>query len=76
MSKACDYIQELRQSNARLEEELNTVDRLRLDNQLLKQEVFHVPAKASHSKLKSILNILVNFIVLILQVYFLLSSVL
>ncbi|XP_018919150.1 upstream transcription factor 1, like isoform X3 [Cyprinus carpio] len=38
LSKACDYIQELRQSNARLEEELNTVDRLRMDNQLLKQE--------------------------------------
>ncbi|XP_016332943.1 upstream transcription factor 1, like isoform X2 [Sinocyclocheilus anshuiensis] len=39
LSKACDYIQELRQSNARLEEELNTVDRLRMDNQLLKQEM-------------------------------------
>lgn len=39
LSKACDYIQELRQSNARLEEELNSVARLRMDNQLLKQEV-------------------------------------
>ncbi|XP_026067366.1 upstream transcription factor 1, like [Carassius auratus] len=39
LSKACDYIQELRQSNARLEEELNSVDRLRMDNQLLKQEM-------------------------------------
>lgn len=39
LSKACDYIQDLRQSNARLEEELNTVDRLRMDNQLLKQEM-------------------------------------
>uniref|UniRef100_A0A671QVS9 Upstream stimulatory factor 1 n=1 Tax=Sinocyclocheilus anshuiensis TaxID=1608454 RepID=A0A671QVS9_9TELE len=38
LSKACDYIQELRQSNARLEEELNAVDRLRMDNQLLKRE--------------------------------------
>ncbi|XP_073716666.1 upstream transcription factor 1, like [Misgurnus anguillicaudatus] len=39
LSKACDYIQELRQSNARLEEELNSLARLRMDNQLLKQEV-------------------------------------
>ncbi|KAK2912095.1 hypothetical protein QQF64_028009 [Cirrhinus molitorella] len=39
LSKACDYIQELRQSNARLEEELNSVDRLRMDNQLLKQQM-------------------------------------
>ncbi|XP_051959715.1 upstream transcription factor 1, like isoform X1 [Xyrauchen texanus] len=39
LSKACDYIQELRQSNARLEDELNTLARLRMDNQLLKQEV-------------------------------------
>ncbi|XP_059404251.1 upstream stimulatory factor 1-like isoform X1 [Carassius carassius] len=39
LSKACDYIQELRQSNSRLEEELNAVDRLRMDNQLLKQEM-------------------------------------
>ncbi|XP_043115390.1 upstream stimulatory factor 1-like [Puntigrus tetrazona] len=39
LSKACDYIQEMRQSNARLEEELNTVERLRMDNQLLKQEM-------------------------------------
>ncbi|XP_051977513.1 upstream stimulatory factor 1-like [Xyrauchen texanus] len=39
LSKACDYIQELRQSNSRLEDELNTVSRLRMDNQLLKQEV-------------------------------------
>lgn len=39
LSKACDYIQELRQSNARLEDELNTVDRLRMDNQLLRKEM-------------------------------------
>ncbi|KAM9440299.1 upstream transcription factor 1, like isoform 2-T2 [Clarias gariepinus] len=39
LSKACDYIQELRQSNARLSEDLETLDRLRLDNQLLRQEV-------------------------------------
>ncbi|XP_026138182.1 upstream stimulatory factor 1 isoform X4 [Carassius auratus] len=39
LSKACDYIQELRQSNSRLGDELNTLDRLKMDNQLLRQEV-------------------------------------
>ncbi|XP_039619862.1 upstream stimulatory factor 1 isoform X3 [Polypterus senegalus] len=39
LSKACDYIQELRQSNLRLGEELNSLERLRLDNQLLRQQV-------------------------------------
>ncbi|XP_030648815.1 upstream stimulatory factor 1-like [Chanos chanos] len=38
LSKACDYIQVMRQSNARLEEELETLERLRMDNQLLRQE--------------------------------------
>lgn len=40
LSKACDYIQELRQSNSRLGDELNNLERLRMDNQLLRQEVF------------------------------------
>ncbi|XP_067113146.1 upstream stimulatory factor 1-like [Osmerus mordax] len=39
LSKACDYIQELRQGNARLGDELEALDRLRMDNQLLRQEV-------------------------------------
>ncbi|KAK7156372.1 hypothetical protein R3I94_006437 [Phoxinus phoxinus] len=39
LSKACDYIQELRQSNSRLGDEMNSIDRLRMDNQLLRQEV-------------------------------------
>ncbi|XP_057206313.1 upstream stimulatory factor 1 isoform X2 [Triplophysa rosa] len=39
LSKACDYIQELRQSNSRLGDELNNIERLRRDNQLLRQEV-------------------------------------
>ncbi|XP_076832909.1 upstream stimulatory factor 1 isoform X1 [Brachyhypopomus gauderio] len=39
LSKACDYIQELRQSNNRFADELNTLERLRMDNQLLRQEV-------------------------------------
>ncbi|XP_048017114.1 upstream stimulatory factor 1 isoform X4 [Chanodichthys erythropterus] len=39
LSKACDYIQELRQSNSRLGDEMNSIERLRMDNQLLRQEV-------------------------------------
>ncbi|XP_026082091.1 upstream stimulatory factor 1 isoform X4 [Carassius auratus] len=39
LSKACDYIQELRQSNSRLGDELNSLDRLKMDNQLLRQEM-------------------------------------
>lgn len=39
LSKACDYIQELRQSNSRLGDELNSLERLKMDNQLLRQEV-------------------------------------
>uniref|UniRef100_A0A3B1JC15 Upstream stimulatory factor 1 n=1 Tax=Astyanax mexicanus TaxID=7994 RepID=A0A3B1JC15_ASTMX len=39
LSKACDYIQELRQNNNRLGEELGMLERLRMDNQLLRQEV-------------------------------------
>ncbi|XP_041731897.1 upstream stimulatory factor 1-like isoform X4 [Coregonus clupeaformis] len=39
LSKACDYIQELRQNNLRLGDDLSTLERLRIDNQLLRQEV-------------------------------------
>lgn len=39
MSKACEYIKELRQSNVKLGEDINSLDRLRIDNQLLRQEV-------------------------------------
>uniref|UniRef100_A0AAV2J4A0 Upstream stimulatory factor 1 n=1 Tax=Knipowitschia caucasica TaxID=637954 RepID=A0AAV2J4A0_KNICA len=39
LSKACDYIKELRQSNIKLGEDISTLDRLRIDNQLLRQEV-------------------------------------
>ncbi|XP_012690260.1 upstream transcription factor 1, like isoform X2 [Clupea harengus] len=45
LSKACDYIQELRQSNARLGEEMDSLERLRMDNQLLRQEVEEWKAK-------------------------------
>uniref|UniRef100_A0A8D0CDI1 Upstream stimulatory factor 1 n=1 Tax=Salvator merianae TaxID=96440 RepID=A0A8D0CDI1_SALMN len=39
LSKACDYIQELRQSNIRLSEELQGLDQLRMDNDVLRQQV-------------------------------------
>uniref|UniRef100_A0A3B3BNC3 Upstream stimulatory factor 1 n=1 Tax=Oryzias melastigma TaxID=30732 RepID=A0A3B3BNC3_ORYME len=39
LSKACEYIKELRQSNMKLAEEVGVLDRLRVDNQLLRQEV-------------------------------------
>ncbi|XP_029435224.1 upstream stimulatory factor 1 isoform X2 [Rhinatrema bivittatum] len=39
LSKACDYIQELRQGNHRLSEELQGLDQLQMDNELLRQQV-------------------------------------
>ncbi|KAM8986232.1 upstream stimulatory factor 1 isoform X1 [Lathamus discolor] len=39
LSKACDYIQELRQSNHRLSEELQGLDQLQMDNEVLRQQV-------------------------------------
>ncbi|RMB88266.1 hypothetical protein DUI87_35378 [Hirundo rustica rustica] len=39
LSKACDYIQELRQSNLRLSEELQGLDQLQMDNEVLRQQV-------------------------------------
>ena len=39
LSKACEYIKELRQSNLKLGEDIGVLDRLRVDNQLLRQEV-------------------------------------
>ncbi|KAM6958661.1 upstream stimulatory factor 1-like [Aplochiton taeniatus] len=39
LSNACDYIQKLRQGNHKLGEDLETLERLRIDNQLLRQEV-------------------------------------
>ncbi|XP_042295808.1 upstream stimulatory factor 1 isoform X2 [Sceloporus undulatus] len=39
LSKACDYIQELRQSNIRLSEELQSLDQLHMDNEVLRQQV-------------------------------------
>uniref|UniRef100_A0A3P9PG67 Upstream stimulatory factor 1 n=1 Tax=Poecilia reticulata TaxID=8081 RepID=A0A3P9PG67_POERE len=39
LSKACDYIKELRQSNMKLGEDISVLERLQVDNQLLRQEV-------------------------------------
>ncbi|CAG5123977.1 unnamed protein product [Candidula unifasciata] len=38
LSKACDYIQELRTTNNRLAESLKDVERLHIDNELLRQQ--------------------------------------
>lgn len=43
LSKACEYIKELRQSNLKLGEDVGALDRVRMDNQLLRQEVAPPP---------------------------------
>lgn len=45
LSKACDYIRELRQSNQRLQESLKEVERIQVDNELCRQQV-RLQAKA------------------------------
>uniref|UniRef100_A0A3Q3XKH0 Upstream stimulatory factor 2 n=1 Tax=Mola mola TaxID=94237 RepID=A0A3Q3XKH0_MOLML len=39
LSKACDYIHELRQSNQRLQESLKEVERIQVDNELCRQQI-------------------------------------
>lgn len=39
LSKACDYIRELRQNNQRLQESFKEVERIQVDNELLRQQV-------------------------------------
>lgn len=39
LSKACDYIRELRQTNQRMQETFKEAERLRMDNELLRQQV-------------------------------------
>ncbi|KAI5086592.1 upstream stimulatory factor 2 isoform X2, partial [Silurus meridionalis] len=39
LSKACDYIRELRQSNQRLQESYKDVERIQVDNELLRQQI-------------------------------------
>ncbi|XP_033968517.1 upstream stimulatory factor 2 isoform X2 [Trematomus bernacchii] len=39
LSKACDYIRDLRQSNQRLQESVKEVDRIQVDNDLCRQQI-------------------------------------
>lgn len=39
LSKACDYIRELRQNNQRLQESFKEVERIQVDNELLRQQI-------------------------------------
>ncbi|XP_046874515.1 upstream stimulatory factor 2 isoform X2 [Hypomesus transpacificus] len=39
LSKACDYIRELRQNNQRLQESFKEVERVQMDNDLLRQQI-------------------------------------
>lgn len=39
MSKACDYITDLRQTNGRLNETVKETERLNVDNELLRQQI-------------------------------------
>ncbi|MBN3301916.1 USF2 factor, partial [Amia calva] len=39
LSKACDYIRELRQNNQRLQESFKEVERVQVDNELLRQQI-------------------------------------
>uniref|UniRef100_A0A3B3R1B5 Upstream transcription factor 2, c-fos interacting n=1 Tax=Paramormyrops kingsleyae TaxID=1676925 RepID=A0A3B3R1B5_9TELE len=55
LSKACDYIRELRQNNQRLHESYKEVERVQVDNELLRQQVHlhvtpHHPTKM-HSRI-------------------------
>lgn len=44
LSKACDYVRELRQSNQRLQEAFKEAERLQMDNDLLRQQAGPAPA--------------------------------
>ncbi|KAJ8389415.1 hypothetical protein AAFF_G00119530 [Aldrovandia affinis] len=39
LSKACDYIQDLRQNNQRLQDSFKDVERVQVDNELLRQQI-------------------------------------
>uniref|UniRef100_A0A8C6SSV6 Upstream stimulatory factor 2 n=1 Tax=Neogobius melanostomus TaxID=47308 RepID=A0A8C6SSV6_9GOBI len=39
LSKACDYIRELRQNNQRLQDSLKEVERIQMDNELCRQQI-------------------------------------
>ena len=46
LSKACDYIRELRQTNQRMQETFKEAERLQMDNELLRQQVSHRARRA------------------------------
>ena len=46
LSKACDYIRELRQTNPRMQETFKEAERLQMDNELLRQQVSHRAGRA------------------------------
>lgn len=47
LSKACDYIRELRQNNQRLQDSYKEVERVEMDNELLRQQV-NFPSLCTH----------------------------
>ncbi|XP_074390334.1 upstream stimulatory factor 2-like [Zonotrichia albicollis] len=51
LSKACDYVRELRQSNQRLQETFKEAERLQMDNDLLRQQLEEL--KSEHAVLRA-----------------------
>ena len=52
LSKACDYIRELRQTNQRMQETFKEAERLQMDNELLRQQVSHRAGRAGTGRLE------------------------
>lgn len=50
LSKACDYIRELRQNNQQLQESYKEVERVEMDNELLRQQVRLTRQNQKHSR--------------------------
>lgn len=48
LSKACDYIRELRQNNQRLQESYKEVERVQMDNELLRQQIEELKNDNAH----------------------------
>lgn len=57
LSKACDYIRELRQSNQRLQESYKEVERVEMDNELLRQQV-NIFVETRHSLWAEFISVL------------------
>lgn len=53
LSKACDYIRELRQNNQQLQESYKEVERVEMDNELLRQQV---PLTCQHTCVRETLT--------------------